>query len=146
MQFEPKIYKFQTNTRWVKGRKGVLSSNEKKMIEIACPPEFGGEEGFWTAEHLFVASVEICIMTTFKWLLEKSNGRLISYKSDAVGCTQMMNQDFKFKEIEINPVILVPEKDSLQKAKVAIEDAHKQCLISKALNIRVKVNPEIRIN
>ena len=146
MQFEPKIYKFKTNTRWIKERKGVLASSEKKTIEIACPPEFGGEKDYWTAEHLFVASVEICIMTTFKWLLEKSNGQLISYKSEAVGSTQMMNNDFRFSEIEIKPVISVPEKDSFQKAEVAIENACKQCLISKALTVRVRVNPEIRIS
>ncbi len=144
MRLKPKAYKFKTSTQWLQARKGVLLSDNKKPIEIACPPEFGGHHGYWTAEHLFVASIEICIMTTFKWLIEKSNCKLITYKSKAVGKAHMVNNDFQFNEVAINPIIVVSDDGSLVKAKEAIKEAHKQCLISKALNFRVKVNPVIK--
>lgn len=140
---KPRVHKFETNTRWIRLRKGLLSGYDKDPIEIACPPEFGGHHGYWTAEHLFVASVEICIMTTFKWLLEKNDGKLVAYESTAIGKAQMVNGDFRFNEIEIKPVITVPDA-YLSKAKRAIENAHRQCLISKALNLKVKVNSVIR--
>jgi len=142
-KLKPRIYKFETNTQWTQARKGLLASVDKDQIEFACPPEFGGHHGYWTAEHLFVASIEICIMTTFKWLFEKMGGELISYESRAVGIAQMVNGDFQFDEIEIIPVIIVA-KDDLSKTRDAIGEADKQCLISKSLNFKVKVNPLIK--
>ena len=146
MRFKPRIYRFETNTKWVRERRGILSSNHKGKIEIACPPEFGGQGGYWTAEHLFVASIEICIMTTFKWLMEKNNAKIIAYESESIGTAQMVNSNFRFNRVEIRPVIIVPDKESLLKAKDAIENAHKHCLISKALNFEVNVNPVIKCN
>ncbi|HUU41368.1 MAG TPA: OsmC family protein, partial [Desulfatiglandales bacterium] len=106
-------------------------------------PEFGGEPGYWTAEHLLVASIEVCIMTTFKWLLEKMGGELVSYESEAVAVAQMVNGDFQFNEIEIKPVITA-SNTHVSRIKAAIENAHKQCLISKALNLKVHVRPVIK--
>jgi len=143
MMMKFKKHSFRTNTRWLRARRGVLSADDRTTINVACPPEFGGEPGLWTAEHLFVAATEICIMTTFIWLLEKAGGRLISYESEAVGTAQMVNGDFRLNEIEIRPVIIT-EEIFLSKAKDAMEKAHRQCLISKALNLKVRVNSIIK--
>lgn len=143
VKLNPKKYSFRTNIRWRRARSGVLSADDRTTIDVACPPEFGGELGYWTAEHLFVAATEICIMTTFIWLLEKAGGKLISYESEAVGTAQMINGDFRFSEIEIRPVVTTKEI-YFSKAKDAMEKARKQCLISKALNFKVKVNSTIK--
>jgi organic hydroperoxide reductase OsmC/OhrA len=144
IRLSPRIYTFETTTRWTQKRKGILSSGDKRSIEIACPPEFGGHQDYWTAEHLFVASIETCIMTTFKWLIEKSKGKLIAYKSKAVGTAKMVNGDFKFSKVEIKPSIVVPDRESFLKAKKEIENADNQCLISKALNVKIIIKPEIK--
>lgn len=36
------------------------------------PPEFGGPERTWSPEHLFVAAVSSCLMTTFRAIAEMS--------------------------------------------------------------------------
>ncbi|UCG91131.1 MAG: OsmC family protein [candidate division WOR-3 bacterium] len=132
-----------TSTKWIQNRRGVLSARNKSAIQVCCPPEFGGEEGYWTAEHLFVGAIELCIMTTFNWLLEKMGCELISYESEAVGVAQIVDGDFRFVEMEIKPVITVPECH-FSRAEDAIEHAHKQCLISKALNFKVKVSATLK--
>lgn len=143
-RLEPKVYRFSTNIRWIGFRKGIVLSDDKNRIEVACPPEFGGHRGLWTAEHLFVAAIETCIMTTFKWLFEKEAGKLVTYESRAVGEAQMINDDFRFSQVEINPAIVVMDDTDFSKARSAIENAHKQCLVSKALNVEIKVSPTIR--
>lgn len=49
-------------------RSGVMDSEEDRLpsLYVASPPEFGGPEGVWSPEHLFVASVAACMMTTFR--------------------------------------------------------------------------------
>ena len=143
-RLKPKIYTFETTTRWTHNRKGILSVGDKKQIEIACPPEFGGNQGYWTVEHLFVASIEICIMTTFNWLMEKDKGKIVAYKSKAIGMAQMVNDNFLLSRVEIKPNIIVSDKVNFSKAKEAIKEAGVQCLISKALNFKVSIHPVVR--
>jgi len=141
---EPKIYEFRTRSVWVDAREGILSSDERKQIEVGCPPEFGGRHGYWTAEHLFVAAIDTCIMTTFRWLFAKARGSLVAYTSDAVGKACIVSSDFRLDEVEIRPLIVVSDPRDVSKAKSAINTAHSTCLISKALNLRVTVTPVVK--
>jgi organic hydroperoxide reductase OsmC/OhrA len=143
-RLNPRIYTFETTTRWTQNRRGVLSAGGKKSIEIACPPEFGGHRGYWTAEHLFVASIEVCIMTTFEWLMEKDKGKIVAYKSKSIGMAQMVDDNFLLNRVEITPTIVVSDQANLSKAKEAITEAGNQCLISKALNFEVSIHPVVR--
>ncbi len=58
---------YEVSVKWQADRKGVMSSpvlNEK--MEVATPPQFPkGMEGIWSPEHLFVAAINSCLMTTF---------------------------------------------------------------------------------
>ena len=123
---------------------GILSAAGKNSIEIACPPEFGGHRGYWTAEHLFVASIEVCIMTTFQWLMERDESRIVAYESKSVGMAQMVDDDFLLNRVEITPIIIVSDQANLSKAKEAITEAGNQCLISKSLNFKVSIHPVVR--
>ncbi|MGH9425673.1 MAG: OsmC family protein, partial [Terriglobia bacterium] len=60
-----KSFTYKTGLKWVEEKSGMLSSSGKPSLKVASPPEFKGEAGVWTPEDLFVASVEICQMTTF---------------------------------------------------------------------------------
>jgi len=141
---EPRVYEYKSSTMWTGEHKGTLSSEEKHSIEIACPPEFGGHPGCWTPEHLFVSSVEVCILTTFISIFEKSGGKLISYESHAVGKASMQNWIFRFSDIEIIPTIVVETEDDVRKAEEAIGRAATECLITKSLKFKPKVLPKVQ--
>lgn len=141
---EPRIYEYESRTRWTGEHRGTLSSQGKHSIEIACPPEFGGHHGYWTPEHLFVSSVEVCILTTFLSIFEKSGGNVISYESHAVGKASMQNWVFQFSGIDIMPTIVVETEDSVRKAEEAIRRAASECLITKSLKFKPKVRPRIQ--
>lgn len=141
---EPRVYEYESSTMWTGEHKGTLSSEEKHSIEVACPPEFGGHPGYWTPEHLFVSSVEVCILTTFLSIFEKSGGNLISYKSHAVGKASTQDWVFQFNDIEITPTIVVETEDDVRKAEEAIERAASECLISKSLKFKPKVRSRVQ--
>ncbi|MGB3477526.1 MAG: tRNA (N6-threonylcarbamoyladenosine(37)-N6)-methyltransferase TrmO [bacterium] len=141
----PKIYEFKTECQWVEGKKGITKGIHKQDIEIGCPPEFGGEKEYWSPEHLFVASIEVCIMTTFIWLLEKNNLNIISYQSKAKGKAHMLKTDFVFSEIELKPVIEITTTRIKDKIHTLIIDAGKQCMVSQSLKCNVILRPLIKI-
>ena len=73
MRGEPVKHNYQTSLRWTDEKKGILSCDGKLDINVACPPEFGGHPRIWSPEDIFLASVEICTMTTFLWYVNKEN-------------------------------------------------------------------------
>lgn len=142
---KPRIYEFKTETEWTERKKGICRSSSKPDIEIGCPPEFGGEKEYWSPEHLFVASIEVCIMTTFIWLLEKNNLSILSYKSKAKGKAHMVKTDFVFAEVEIAPVIEIRNEKNRVKINNLIIEASNQCMVSKSSKCKVILHPLIQV-
>ena len=102
-----KKFTYKTTVSWTEEKKGILSSPGKPAIDVATPPEFKGHEGMWTPEELFVASVNICIMTTFLHFAQRENFEFLSYKSEAQGLLEMVEKKFMFSTIKVMPKITV---------------------------------------
>jgi len=142
---KPKSRKFtyKTTVSWVGEKRGILSSCGKSSIEVATPPEFKGHEGIWTPEDLFVASVNICIKTTFLHYTQRNNFEFLSYESEAEGTLEKVENQFMFSKIKIVPKIVVASISQIEKAKELIELSEKNCLISNSIKSKVEVILEI---
>jgi organic hydroperoxide reductase OsmC/OhrA len=145
MQMEPRTYKYESALRWTEAHKGILSSEGFPDVDVACPPEWGGHEGYWTPEHLLVAAVEVCIMTTFLSIAERRQLKITSYSSKAAGDAQIVNKSFRFSGISIFPEIVLCAGESVSQAKAALEKAHKTCMVSNSLSTPVRVHPKITL-
>ena len=142
--FNPRVYEYRTETEWKDGKEGVLRATQKHDVQIGCPPEFGGKPVYWSPEHLLVASVEICIMTTFLDLLARNSCKISSYKSKTVGKAQLVSGKFKFKAIEVKPVVIINDSEEKDKISNLLYKSAERCMISNTLNIKVEIKPEIR--
>jgi len=143
--FTPRVYEYRTETHWEGDKcEGILTGENKRDVHIGCPPEFGGKPAYWSPEHLLVASCEICIMTTFLDLIIKKHLKISSYRSKAIGKTTFVNGRFKFKTIEVEPVITVCKDSNIEDAKKFFIKAKNKCMVSNSLNVKVTVKPEIR--
>ena len=135
---------YRTSVSWTEEKKGILCSAGKPVIEVATPPEFKGHEGMWTPEELFVASVNICIKTTFLYYAQRDKFEFVSYESEAEGVLERVQDKFMFSEIKIEPKITVALKDQIKKAKELIELSEKNCLISNSIKSKIEIIPEIK--
>ncbi|MEA3346480.1 MAG: OsmC family protein [Candidatus Auribacterota bacterium] len=144
MREKSRKFIYRTNVSWTEEKKGLLCSSGKPTIEVSTPPEFKGHEGMWTPEELFVASVNICIKTTFLHYAQKSNFEFSSYESEAEGVLERVENQFMFSEIKVRPKIVVSSSNQIGKAKELIELAEKNCLISNSIVSKVTVYPEIK--
>jgi tRNA-Thr(GGU) m(6)t(6)A37 methyltransferase TsaA len=142
--FTPRVYSWHTAVRWREGKEGVLASQDKHDVRIGCPPEFGGEPRYWSPEHLFVASIEVCIMTTLVDLLAKERFTIESYESTAQGNTQLVDGTFKFTEVTIEPKVVIGQDITVDKMEKLLYKAKETCLVSNSLTVRVIMKPEIR--
>ena len=144
METRPKAYIYHTLVKWTEQRKGVISCSGKPDVQVATPPEFKGHEGIWSPEDLFVASANVCLMTTFLAVAERAGLAFTSYESVAEGRLEMVDGRFQFTAITLKPTITLSVKADAAKAKELIEKAEVNCLISNSMKARLSLESTIR--
>ncbi len=138
------IFYYDTKVNWKHDRIGELSSEGMKNITVATPPEFpGGVPNVWSPEHLFVASANICLMTTFLAICENSKLNFVSYSSNGKGKVEKVDGKFFVTQIELSPKIIVNNEHDKERALRIIEKSEKACLISRSMKSEIILKPEI---
>jgi peroxiredoxin-like protein len=137
-------YFYSTEVEWTGERKGDLRAPVLPQLHVDAPPEFKGHDGVWTPEHLFVASVNSCFMTTFLAIAENSKLDFVSFKADAEGKLEKLNgQGFVMTEITLHPQLLISHARDTERAGRILEKAERACLISNSIKTETKLEPEI---
>ena len=140
------VYTYITRLKWEKDRIGSLSAPGIPTIEAATPPEFpGGVEGYWSPEHLFIASANICLMTTFLAIAANSKFEFLEYTSEAEGKLEKVDGRLMMSEITLKPVLKVKSEEQIEKGIRLIEKAEHNCLISNSMKSKIVLIPQVII-
>ncbi len=138
------VHYYQTAVQWKEGRVGELSEPTMHSITVATPPEFAkGVPNIWSPEHLFVASVNVCLMTTFLAIAENSKLDFISYRCDSKGKLEKVEGKFMISEIELFPEIVVKDEKDIERAERIIQKSELHCLISNSVKSKISLSPKI---
>lgn len=136
---------YEVDITWNEGRRGTMRSpvlNDK--IEVATPPQFdGGVEGIWSPEHLFIASVSSCFMTTFTAIAEYSKLAFENLEIKAVGKLEKTDGKFMVTEITLKPELMIADEKFADKATRIMEKAEAACLISRSIKSRVVLESRV---
>src|SRR5687767_2809727 len=138
-------YTYSTEVAWTGERRGDLSAPQLPDMEVDATPEFKGHEGVWTPEHLFVASVNSCFMTTFLAIAENSKLEFVSFSADAKGTLEKLAEGFMMTEITLRPKLVIRNARDAERAGRILEKAEKHCLISNSIKTQTKLEPEIKL-
>ena len=139
-------YYYTTQVEWTGERHGDLSAPVLPSLKVDAPPEFKGHEGVWTPEHLFVASVNSCFMTTFPAIAENSKLEFESFRADAKGkLEKIADKGFMMTEITLQPKLVIRNARDTERASRILEKAEKHCLISNSIKTRTRLEPDIRL-
>jgi organic hydroperoxide reductase OsmC/OhrA len=115
-------------------------------IEVATPVEFpGGHPDIWSPEHLFVGAAEICLMTTFLSLAEKTKLAFVGYTSESEGIMEKAEGGLQFTRIVIYPKVVVTHGDDVEKTRKLLENAERYCLISNSMKTEVSMEPTVTV-
>ena len=141
-------YFYNTEVEWTGERHGDLRAPVLPQLQVDAPPEFKGHEGTWTPEHLFVAAVNSCFMTTFMAIAENSKLDIVSFKASATGKLEKLSDrgGFAMTEITLHPRLVISNADDFERANRILDKAEKHCLISNSIKSETKLEPEIRID
>ena len=137
-------YSYSTEVEWTGERHGDLRAPVLPQLHVDAPPEFKGHDGAWTPEHLFVASINTCFMTTFLAIAENSKLDFVSFSADAKGKLEKLEgQGFVMTEIVLRPKLLISHARDAERAGRILEKAEKHCLISNSIKTETKLQPEV---
>ena len=138
---------YNLSLKWESDRKGNLSSPElPTTIEVATPPEFDkGMPNIWSPEHLFIASVVSCFMTTFLAIAEYSKFEFIDFKCDAQGILEKIDGKYLMTKIILKPELTIDSLDKTEKAQRILEKSEAACLISNSIKSEIELNSIINI-
>lgn len=137
----PKEFPYSTSLKWTGEKKGALSCEGRPDIQVACPPEYGGHENIWSPEDLFVASVEVCVMTTFLWLAGREGMTPSSYESDASAIATMADGVFGIPKVTVRVRVGVEKEEDRGVAKKALGGVMDWCLVTKSIRPEVVIEP-----
>lgn len=113
-------------------------------LAFASPPEFGGPDHVWSPEHLFVASVASCLMTTFRAISARSGVDVVDYSDEAVGHLARDESGlYSIESVTLRPTIVISDDSKLERAERLIEKAERACLISRSISSEIKLEATI---
>lgn len=140
-------HQYDVELNWKEGRIGeLLSYKLNDRIQVATPPEFpGGVEGIWSPEHLFVASVSSCFMTTFIAIAGYSKLEFEELSVPATGILSNISGKFAVNEIILRPQLVIMDEDQKDKALRILQKAEEACLITRSIKTEVKLEPKVVI-
>lgn len=134
-------YTYQAELEWTGRRTGRMSADGMPAVEVSAPPEFSGDPGLWTPEHLLLGATASCLMTTFLAIAQLMRVSIASFRVQAYGRLEKIpGEGYRFTEITLVPEIGVGAED-LEKAQKALEKAERNCFVSNSLRARVQVEP-----
>jgi peroxiredoxin-like protein len=136
---------YNVNLKWNEGRIGEISSPELiSKIEVATPPQFPkGVEGIWSPEHLFVAAVNSCFMTTLLSIAENSRLEFLEFSCNAIGYLDQVDGKFTITKVVLSPRLLITKQADKEKAFRVLNKSEIACLISNSINSEVQLQPEV---
>jgi organic hydroperoxide reductase OsmC/OhrA len=141
------IHYYSTKVKWIEGRLGEMTNKSFPAVKVATPPEFkNGIPDTWSPEHLFVSSVNICIMTTFLAIAENSKLEFESFVSEAKGKLEKIDNKYLITEISIFPAVVIKHEKDKDRAVRIIEKSEANCIISNSIKSKVILNPKIEIS
>ena len=141
------IHNYNVNVKWDSERKGIMRSPVlNSAIEVATPPEFPkGMPGIWSPEHLLVAAVNSCLMTTFLAIAENSKLDFEHFESNADGKLEKIDNKYMMSEVILSPLLTIQNEADRDRALRILEKSEAACLISNSLKSKIIFQPKIKI-
>ena len=136
---------YNVDINWEIDRKGLMSSPVlNTSIEVATPPEFpNGMAGIWSPEHLLVAAVNSCLMTTFLAIADNSKFSFEKFESNASGKLEKVDNKFMISEITLSPVLTIHDEADRERALRILDKSEAACLISNSVKSKIIFQPRV---
>lgn len=141
------IHYYEVNLLWNSAWQGTLSSSViASQMDVEKTPKSSKKlKDKWTPEHLSIAAVSSCLMSTFLLVADNSKLKFISFESNAVGKIEKIDSKFSLTEIVLKPTLFIPSIQNENKAKRVLEMSEKACAFANSIKTKITLESIITI-
>ena len=115
-----------------------LQAPPRDAIALGPPPQFGGTDRAWSPEELLVGATLECLWTTFAAFAKRDGLGVIDWSGTGTGILDRGQPVPAFTSITLAVELRVAPGDE-DRARRILEKAEKNCIISNALRVPVKL-------
>jgi organic hydroperoxide reductase OsmC/OhrA len=145
-----KTYKtclFEVRLNWLDAARGILTGNNTgNGIYVATPPDFGGEKGDWSPEHLLVGAVCGSFMTTYLAYAKKADFHPSHLDCSAIGHVQVEKGSYRFTHINLYPQVFIANEALRKKATLALEKTYRHCPVANSLRAELFYHSQVLLD
>jgi len=137
---------FEVQLNWEAATHGILSAKDAEgTIRIATSPKLGGKGNLWTPEHLLLSAVSGSFIETYLAYAKKIKLKVLRIECNAIGQIEIIHSKYKFTNINLYPIICIASETLKEKATLALEKTHQNCLVTNSLDAGVFYHSEVLI-
>lgn len=147
-------HNYELTTVWSgnngEGTKNVRTYDRSHTVSITGKPDLllttdnpsVGDQSKLNPEDLLVAAISSCHMLSYLYLCAMNGIVVISYTDKTTGIMiEQVSGGGSFKEVQLNPEVLVADKFMAAKAIELHHKAHEICYIANSVNFEVRCAP-----
>lgn len=105
-------------------------------------PELDGDASSWSAEHLLLSSIGLCLLTTFEAFAVRDGVDLLAWEATARATVAKGQTGLAFTKIVIE---IDMEVGDVAQARETLEVAKGRSLVANALAVPIEIVPTFRI-
>lgn len=136
---------YQVDLNWKEDQNARVSAmGFNNVIEIAphsCLKNLNGD--VWSAEHLFIASIESSYMTAFFRTAKNKGIKCKSFKSTARASILISDEHAEITDIIIRATVTIDQSKQINRALKIFPVCKDHCLVLNTLKIRVHIFPSV---
>ena len=139
-----KAYGYSAHAHWTMHKRGILEAADiPRTINFAAPPEFGGDPGLWTPEHLLLGAIATCYLSTFRAIAEFSKLEFGGMDVFVDGTMEKQEGGLRFTKVILRPEVAIAREEDRSRAQRALEKAERACPVSRSLACPIELAANI---
>jgi organic hydroperoxide reductase OsmC/OhrA len=122
-----------------------LTADRLAVLQSASPAEFDGPGDRWSPETFLVGAVADCFILTFRAVANASKLPWVSLDCEATGTLDRIDRVTLFTHFDLSAHLVIPAEADAGRARLALEKAERNCLISSSLKAAVALQTTVEI-
>lgn len=139
-------YIYTVNAHWTGARTGSVKPEEITLpVFFNAPPEFGGEAGHWTPEHMLMAAAASCYVATFSAIAQNSKFEFLDLEVAVEGMMVKEDMGWRFAQVLLRPKLAIADASREERGLRLLQKAERSCLIARSLSARISLDPLVHV-
>lgn len=141
-----RAHRYRVTAWWVAGQNGIARSDAApNAIQFTVPTQFGGMEGRWSPEDLFLASIASCFTTTFNAIAGLANFSYVDLEVKIDGAVAKTESAYGFTHVLVQPTLRIANATDATTALQLLNKAETLCLVLRTLEIPQQFCPRVEV-